>query len=209
MARKRKSKPTSSRRAEKQQVRDRLAHAQDDAQRLGVIRTLPEEALKPARVDPSSQSEQPLPGLIGQAIRKGWATPDDRKPRLVDELTNIVQDEEAPPVVKVMAFNALRAGDKDQWERDHPEESGKSKGGVHVNQQVAVGIDWDKLTGAAPQDDPVEAKMRALDEQEAAGQEKAGSGETQGGSDDSRQQPAPEGRFDAGGSEGSDGTITI
>lgn len=118
MARKRKSKPTGPRRREEQQVKDRLAHAQDDAQRLGLIDTVPEEALGPARVDPLSQTEQPFPTLVRQAIRRGWAVPDEKKPGLVDELVGVVEDPDASQVAKVMAFNSLAAADKLQHERD-------------------------------------------------------------------------------------------
>lgn len=99
-------------------MKDRLAHAQDDAQRLNIIPTVPEEALKPARVDPSSQSEQRLPGLVGMAIRHGWAVPDEKKPGYVDELAEVLENPEAPAVAKVMAFNALVKGDQIQHERD-------------------------------------------------------------------------------------------
>jgi hypothetical protein len=43
--------PTSPRRKEEQRIKDRYAHAREDAQLAGVIPTTPEEALKPERVD--------------------------------------------------------------------------------------------------------------------------------------------------------------
>ena len=78
MARKRKSTPTTKRRSAKQTAKDRYAHAREDAQLLGLIPTPPEEALKSERVDPSTQGAQPLPALICDAMRKGWAGPEEK-----------------------------------------------------------------------------------------------------------------------------------
>ena len=49
------------------------------------------------------------------------------------ELTEMILDKgdsAPPPVVKVMAYNALSKADQMQYERDHPEEAGRAKGGV-------------------------------------------------------------------------------
>ena len=124
---KRKSKPTSKARAKRQKTKDRYAHAREDAQLEGLIPTLPEEALKPERVDPASQGDVPQPKLIGLAIRSGWQVPEERKPDLVDELIKIIDTPEISDKVKVAAFNALRQADQAQYERDHPEEVAKSK----------------------------------------------------------------------------------
>jgi hypothetical protein len=120
LARKRKSKPSNSRRGEKQRVKDRIAHAMDDAQRLDILQSnvVPEESLKPERVDPSVQSEQRFPALVRRAINHGWATPDDKKPGLVDELVELIEDPEATPMAKIFAFNALVKGDQAQHEKD-------------------------------------------------------------------------------------------
>lgn len=121
MARKRKSKPTSPRRSEEQRVRDRLSHALDDARRLDLVSNdpaPPEVSLKPEVVNPATQSEQRFPVLIAQALRHGWAVPDEKKPGLVDEMVCVVEDPEAAAVAKVMAFNALAKGDQLQHERD-------------------------------------------------------------------------------------------
>jgi len=115
---KKKSKPSGAERNKVQGVKDRYAHAREDAQLTGLIPTTPEEALTPERVDPSSQSEQRFPALIGRAIRQGWAVPDERKPGYVDELAEVLEDPEAPAVAKVMAFNALVKGDQIQREID-------------------------------------------------------------------------------------------
>lgn len=100
----------------------------------------PEGALKPERVDPSSQKEQPQSRLIGQAIRKGWTTPDEKKPRLVDEMIAIVEDPEAKTFDKVAAYNALLKGDQAQYERDQPEQAAKAKGGINVNNSNEVTV---------------------------------------------------------------------
>lgn len=121
MARKRKSKPTGPRRREEQRVKDRLAHAQDDARRLDLLGNdplLPEEALTPEVVDPTTQSEQRLPTLISRAIRRGWAVPEDKKPGFVDELAGVLEDPDSPATAKILAFGALVRGDQIQHERD-------------------------------------------------------------------------------------------
>ncbi len=130
---KRKSKPTSKARNAKQKLKDRYAHAREDAQLAGLIPTTPEEALKPEVVSPSVQSEVPQPKLIGECIRNGWAVPEERKPELVDELIAILDNPVIPHKIKVAAFNALRMADQAQYERDHPEEVAKSKGGSGSN----------------------------------------------------------------------------
>lgn len=153
MARKRKSKPTSKARAKVQTVKDRYSHAREDAQLAGLIQTTPEEALRPERVDPALQSEQPLPGLIGQAIRNGWAVPENKKPRLVDELVGIIENPEVAEVPKVMAYNALTKGDQVQFERDNPDKAARAKAAAQINTQVNVQV------GAT---DPVEEYKRML-----------------------------------------------
>ena len=137
---KRKSKPTSKSRNRKQSTKSRYARAREDAQLEGIIPMSPEGALKPERVDPSSQKEQPQSKLIGQAIRKGWATPDEKKPRLVDEMIAIVEDPEAKTFDKVAAYNALLKGDQAQFERDQPEQAAKAKGGINVNNSNEVTV---------------------------------------------------------------------
>lgn len=120
------SNPTSKKRAARQEARRKYAQARENAQIIGVLPTTPEGALKPEQVDPATQSEQAQPALIGEAIRRGWAVPEEKKPGLVDELTGIVENPEAQPKVKVAAFNALRMADKDQYERDHPKQAEQS-----------------------------------------------------------------------------------
>ena len=121
-------------------MRDRYAHAREDAQLAGLIPISSEESLKPEVVPPSIQGEQPLPELIGMAARNGWAVPDEKKPYLVDELISMLENPEYPLKIKVAAFNALRMADQQQWERDHPKESAALRGGVSVTTNVGVGV---------------------------------------------------------------------
>lgn len=127
-SRKSKSRPTSKRRAQRQKIKERYAKAREDAQLAGLISTTPEEALKPERVDPSTQSSQPLSELVAQAIKKGWAVEDGMKPHLIQEMVDIVMDVNMPAKAKITAFNALRMADQSQWDRDHPEVKPTAKG---------------------------------------------------------------------------------
>lgn len=112
------SKPSGRKRKRKEQTKERYQRAREDAQLEGVIPTSPEGASKPERIEPSSQSIQRFPELIGLAIRRGWAVPDEKKPGLVDEMVDVVHDMDAAAVAKVMAFKALAQGDQLQHERD-------------------------------------------------------------------------------------------
>lgn len=130
----------SSRRYERQQLAKNYSQLREKAQLAGLIPTLPEESLQPERVDKRQQSDQPLPELVARAIRAGWATPDDKKPELVDELVKIIEDMELPAKVKVAAFNALRMADQTQYERDHPEVKGAGGGAHPINVSVTTNI---------------------------------------------------------------------
>lgn len=141
------SKPTSAQRNAKQSIKSRYARAREDAQLAGLIPTTPEGALKPERVSASAQTEQPLPELIGQAVRKGWAVPEQNKPALVDELVGIVNNPDMPAKVKVAAFGALRLADKDQYERDHPEAAARAKGGSKVSVGISNKVTTDGSSG--------------------------------------------------------------
>ena len=138
MARKRESKPNGPRRREKQRVKDRIAHAQDDGQRLGIIETTPEEALKPARVGPPVQNEQIFPNLISRAMRKGWEPTEEMKISSVDELDSIIHDREVPPQVRVNAIRIQQQGTVIQHSIDNPEAAGKAKGGINNKNEVTV-----------------------------------------------------------------------
>lgn len=143
--RKSRSHPTSKNRNKKRKLRDQYVAIREEAQLHGIIPTTPEGAVKPEQVPASAQQEQPLPHLISQAIRKGWNISDEMKPHLVQELIDLVMGGDTETKHKIAAFNALRMADKDQYERDHPEEAGKAKGGggggnisVTANVQAAV-----------------------------------------------------------------------
>lgn len=181
------SKPTSDARSKKQALRDRYAHAREDAQLAGLIPTKPEEALKPEVVDPATQTEAPQVGLIVQALRSGWAVPEGRKPDLVDELMRILDDPEMCAKVKVSAFNALRMADQQQYERDHPEQMAKLRGSAgtgtvnvnntNVQNNVTVGElfsdiktieeSYARVVGSAPRDSTPAHVERSGDESQA------------------------------------------
>lgn len=141
---KRKSKPTTSRRHKRQETKKRYSEAREDAQLQGLIPTTPEGAIKPEPVSPSVQGNQPMSELIAQAIRKGWAVPENRRPELIDEMIAIVLDNELPAKAKIAAFNALRMADQTQYERENPEAAGKAKGptinGVPTGGMVAINV---------------------------------------------------------------------
>lgn len=165
MARKRKAKPTSKRRNHKQKVVENHQKWREEAQLIGAIPTTPEGAVRDERVDPSTQGSQPLPGLIGQAVRKKWATPDHMAIRQVDELHQIATDEEVEPHIRVQAIRTAQMADRDQWERENPDLAGKVKGGtkVEVNTQQTVNI-LDLAREAAARPDPLEQAKAAVED---------------------------------------------
>lgn len=147
---------------------------------MGVLPTTPEGALRDERVDPSTQEDQRIDQLDRDAIRKGWSVPEHAKAKVIERLLEpfweepvTVEDRDGNPVTippdrHLLKENAkvLVMADKSQWERDHPKEAGQARGSVNVSQQVAVGFDWDKLTGEEVVD-PVEAKLREIEQQPA------------------------------------------
>jgi hypothetical protein len=102
----------------KQRRLQRYQKLREDLQLCGTIPTTPEGAVKPERVDPSAQGEQRFPTLVRRAINHGWSTPDEKKPGLVDELIELIEDPEASPMAKIFAFDALVKGDQAQHEKD-------------------------------------------------------------------------------------------
>lgn len=135
---KRKSKPTGKAENRRKKIKKRYSSAREEAQLEGIIPTTPDGAIHPERVDPAKQQTQPLPELTAAAIRHGWAVPEEKKPRLVDELTSILDDPEAPAKVKVAAFNALRAADQAQYERDHPEAANPKTGSTVIAGSINI-----------------------------------------------------------------------
>jgi hypothetical protein len=167
--------PTTKRRNAKQRLKDRYAHAREDAQLAGLIPTEPAEALKPERVDPHTQGEQSLPSLDRAAIRNGWAVPDHLKPVLVDRLIEpfveepqVVITKDGTPVtippdrhLLKENFKALSIADRMQWERDNPEAAGKAKGSTEVN--VTNQINFQQLLGREPVVDSLEQQIEEME----------------------------------------------
>lgn len=128
---KRKPKPTSKAKHRKKKIKKRYSAAREEAQLAGVIPTTPDGAVHEERVSPSAQSEDSsiTAALVAQAIRNGWEVPKASREQFVDELTKVINNPDETAKAKIAAFNALRLADKDQWERDHPAEAGRAKGG--------------------------------------------------------------------------------
>lgn len=116
-----------------QRHKKRYMELREELQLAGVIPVEPDGAIRDERVDPDEQGEQSLPALTGEAIRRGWAVPEERKPRLVDELVGILDDPEESAKVKVAAFNALRQADQAQYERDNPGSKGELPSAININ----------------------------------------------------------------------------
>lgn len=109
------------RRQQLQRKKKRYMELREELQVAGEIPTEPSGAIRDEQVDPATQGGQALPKLTTQAIRNGWAVPEEKKPALVDEMVKIIDDPEESNKVKVAAFNALRQADQHQFERDNPE----------------------------------------------------------------------------------------
>lgn len=132
MKRGEKTPEAEKRRRQRQRKYKRYMELRDELQTLGVIPVEPSGARKSEAVDPATQGEQAMPNLVAQAVRNGWAVPEHKKPDIVDEMLAVIDNPQETNKVKVAAFNALRMADKDQYERDHPEEAAKGKVGVKV-----------------------------------------------------------------------------
>lgn len=130
-----KSHPTSKRRRQKQLLKEKYAKTREDAQLAGLIHTTPEGAVR----NEVSTGNAQLPELVRQAIRESWATPDAAKAAIVANLLEpFFAEREVGPDGKLVPPNrqqmielakTLRLLDQTQFERDHPEEAGKAKGG--------------------------------------------------------------------------------
>lgn len=132
--------PTDGRKRRKvrQHKRELYQQIREDLQLSGDIPTASEGALRPEQVPSSVQSEQHLPQLIQQAIKRGWSVPEEIKPELVDEMIRLIQDPDVSEKVKVTAFAALRHADQTQYERDHPEQAAKAKGSSNTKLTLEV-----------------------------------------------------------------------
>lgn len=159
-----KSKRKVAARRGKQQRIKKLAKAREDCQLNGDIETTPAGAVRNERVDPVTQGSQPLPGPVREALSRGWATPEHVKPQVVDEMVGIVTDPDMFPGFRIQAARVLQQGDQQQWERDHPEEAGKVKGGTKVDVNVSNNNQINLLEMVREQLDPLEeAKKRSLE----------------------------------------------
>lgn len=130
--------PTSRNRNQSQKVKARYAKAREDAQRYGLIEMTSEGAVRDERVDPATQGEQALPALDRLAVRRGWATPDEKKPQVVDRLIKVVLDPTSTPLEKIASFRALFTADQRQWERDNTDLANKVNGGSEVNIPINI-----------------------------------------------------------------------
>ncbi len=165
------SQQASQDRKKLQRHKKRYMELREELQLAGEIPTEPEGAIRDERVPPESQSDQPLPKLVGTAIRRGWAVPEEKKPALVEELIGIIDDPEAQAKAKIAAFNALRQADDSQWERDHPKEE-KGSGNVVVNISVET-IEKSEVMQLRNESQPIEVELIDSD----------GVGNTLGGTD--------------------------
>lgn len=160
---KRKSKPTGKKRTSKQKIKEAYSVAREEAQLAGVIPTTPEGAVHPERVDPRVQISAALPDIVRQALREGWATPDSAKPAIIAALLepffqdDVVLDENGnqvhvkqPRKLLIELAKTLRMLDQTQWERDHPVEAGKAKGGGGgVSSGTSINIVQANISAAA------------------------------------------------------------
>jgi hypothetical protein len=144
-------------RRRRQKIRREYARLREDAQLAGMIETVPEGALRVERVDPRTQGCQQLPALVRQALREGWSVPDSAKPRIVDELLQPFYAQDGPRDSKLLIALArtLLLLDREQWKRDHPEQTDGSREAVLLQvkvQTVAPVCDLIELAGAELRD---------------------------------------------------------
>lgn len=148
------SRPTTPRRKAKQRTKEKYAKAREEAQEKGIIPTTPEGAVRDERVDPRTQDEQRFPGLDRLAIQndgKGWSVPEHVKRKVIEVSAEVLfqapktvvspvsgEVVEIPPnrFEQMQAAKTLMQADKQQWERDNPEEAGKAAGASETNVQV-------------------------------------------------------------------------
>ena len=184
LARKRKSKPTSKARADKQRIKDRYAHAREDAQLAGLIPTTPEEALSNERSDTALQDAQRFPGLDRAAVRNatGWHITEAVKRKIVENAAEMIYEKRIEFVddgrggkvavempnrkAQIEAAKILLEADETQYKRDEPEKAGKAAG--------AAQIDWGALDRRPePLPDPVQEKIRMIEAPKTENAEKS------------------------------------
>ncbi len=179
--------PTNSRRNKRKKLKETYAKVREDAQVAGIIVTTPEGAVRPEAVNPASQGEQSLLGIDRAAVRNGWAVPEEKKPMVVDRLLEVFEmgpqkmvtrdgiEIEVPPDYNLMKENAkvLILADKTQFDRDHPEDAGKARGGGNTT-TVNV-VTWDALLQGLAGVRPDEVDRKVVESIEVNEQE-SGSG---------------------------------
>ncbi len=104
------SQYTSDRR-KLQRHKRRFMELREELMLAGEIQVEPSGAIRDERVDPADQSAQALPALISEAVRRGWNVPEGKKPQLIDEMIEVVENPEESAKNKIAAFNALRTAD--------------------------------------------------------------------------------------------------
>ena len=122
----------------------------EDLQVAGRIPVEPVGAIRDERVNPLTQAPNPaMPELVVEAARRGWATPEEKKPQIVDQLISIATGDEieiGPEGItsgpsaktKVAAAKALAELDQIEYERRNPDAAGRAKGNTNVS--VGVGV---------------------------------------------------------------------
>lgn len=149
---KRKSRPTSRIANRKKKIKARYAKAREEAQLAGLIPTEPGGAVRDERTH-SIDPVDGLPGLVRQALRESWKTPDSAKPAVLaallrpffNDITLIDKDGNqitVPPPPKTLneLARTILALDQSQWERDHPIEAGQAKGSMTVGVSVQANM---------------------------------------------------------------------
>jgi hypothetical protein len=180
--------PTSKNKNKRSKLKVKFAKVREEAQLHGIIETTPDGAVRDERVPLSLQGEQEMPGIDRDAIRRGWAVPEEKKPLLVNRLmepffeeTQTVMSRDGElvtmPVDRHLLkenFKALALADRMQYERDHPEEAGKARGNnkTEVNVGVAVMVDPFALYKRALEEvrvDEVEERIREIEGSKSKG----------------------------------------
>lgn len=169
--------PTSKNRNKRAKLKKRYSKAREDAQLHGIIPTTPEGAVHPERVDPATQQEQRTDGIDRRAVTQGWSVPEDKKQLVVKRLLEPFENDQKT-VDKdgnevdatdhhLLSKNArtLLVADQKQWERDHPEQSGISKGGSSGNRVEVNVINWNgilqQVESAGEEATRIEQKVQA------------------------------------------------
>jgi hypothetical protein len=101
---------------------ERYMKDREDLQLAGRIPVVPEGAVRDETVNSMSQETQQLPHIDAEAIKRGWATRPEKRPEVIDRLTDTVLNPETKPRTAVMAAQALMKADEIQWARDNPQE---------------------------------------------------------------------------------------